>query len=114
VLTLGFFRHQASARRGRVVSRDLATAANFLTAASLALEPLPSTASRSHSMPGVSRREPAGTPSLYLPVSRPEASGDQMVVPRPRVLKSGAYSFSTRARWKRLYCGCSMVGACRP
>ena len=49
-------------------------------------------------------------PSLYLPVSRPEASGDQMVVPRPSSEYSGAYSSSTRWRCSRLYCGCSMLG----
>ena len=34
--------------------------------------------------------------------NKPDASGDQMVVPRPTVsgLYSGAYSCSTRARWK--------------
>jgi len=29
----------------------------------------------------VAKRLSSGMPSLYLPVSRPEASGDQMVVP---------------------------------
>ena len=42
--------------------------------------------------PAAPSRESAGTPSLYLPVSRPEASGDQIVVPMPNSAYSGAYS----------------------
>src|SRR5690606_34820500 len=71
------------------------------------------TSLRSHSRSSRARRESPGMPSLYLPVSRPEASGDQTVVPIPNSRYSGAYSCSTRSRCSRLYCGCSMVGACR-
>ena len=56
----------------------------------------------------------AGMPLLYLPVSMPEASGDQIVVPRPIRSYSGAKSPSTLSRSKRLYCGCSIVGGVRP
>ena len=58
-------------------------------------------------------RLPAGTPPRYLPVSRPLASGLQVVRPRPMSSYSRAYSCSTRLRWNRWYCGCSITGLCR-
>jgi len=61
----------------------------------------------------VAKRESSGMPSLYLPVRRPEASGDQIVVPYSNCSKRGAYSTSKRSRWKALYCGCSAIGAIR-
>src|SRR5580658_10034511 len=98
VLTLGFLRHHAIARRGRLVPRPFAMAAILGTAARFFSTPgFFRMASRSHSMPGVSSRELLGTPLLYLPVRRPEERGDQMVVPSPGPRYSAEYSFSTRA-----------------
>jgi len=59
------------------------------------------------------KREPSGTPSLYLPVRRPLAKGDQIVVPYWNWSNKGAYSTSKRSRWKALYWGCSAMGAMR-
>ncbi|KAG1486141.1 hypothetical protein G6F53_013967 [Rhizopus delemar] len=73
----------------------------------------PSTMPCNHSMPGRPSRASAGMPWSYLPVNRPEASGEKMVVPRPARAYSGAYSTSTRSRCSRLYCGCSIDGPCR-
>ena len=58
--------------------------------------------SRNHSYPGSDARDPSGTPCRYLPVSAPEASGDQVVV-------TGRYHGDKRVReilrseWGRLF-----------
>jgi hypothetical protein len=52
-------------------------------------------------------------PELYLPVKKPLARGDQIVVPYWYFSYNGLYSFSKRSRWKALYCGCSAIGAIR-
>ncbi|MNN02105.1 hypothetical protein D3C81_1147500 [compost metagenome] len=90
-----------------------ASALNLRTLPNRSSAGSPSTEVCNHSSEGWPSRESAAMPSLYLPVSRPEASGDQMVVPSPASAYSAAYSCSTRWRCSRLYCGCSMVGACR-
>ena len=43
----------------------------------------------------------------------PRPAATRSSVPRPYSEYSGAYSSSTRSRCSRLYCGCSIVGACR-
>ena len=50
----------------------------------------------SHSYPASAARESSGIPSRYLPVSSPDASGLQIVVPMPRSSYRRAYSRSTR------------------
>jgi hypothetical protein len=64
----------------------------------------------------IERRDPGGMfPSLpYFPESTPDASGDQVVVPVPRVSNSERNSPSILLRSKRLYCGCSQQGPIRP
>lgn len=49
----------------------------------------------------VAKRLSSGIPSSYLPVRRPDSSGDQIVVPYFSRLKSSAYSDSGR-RWRML------------
>jgi len=84
VVTLGLLMHQAIANVASDVSSSFAIVSSWRTPAirsSLIVRSL------SHSNPSSARRDPSGTPSLYLPVSNPLASGLQMVVPRPMFLK---------------------------
>ncbi len=64
-------------------------------------------------MRGMAPRLSLGTPWRYLPVSRPEASGLQVLSPSPMSWKRWRYSASTRFLWKRLYSGCSTTGLAR-
>ena len=73
VETLGFLRHQANAKAAVVPPNSI-----------FALPPSVSSSSRKRFMNGSSlmaRRESSGIPSLYFPERRPEARGDQIVVP---------------------------------
>ena len=105
VLTFSFLTHHASDNCVTLPPSLSATSVNFLT---LAIFALPSSLCSCLMVPSkklllVAKRESSGMPSLYLPVRRPEARGDQMVVPYWNWLKRGAYSTSNRWRWKALY-----------
>ena len=82
VLTFGFFKHQANARLLSGISSFTASAKSFFTLSNFPASP--NALSFSHSNPFNPSREFFGTPSIYFPVSTPEASGDQMVVPIPK------------------------------
>jgi hypothetical protein len=82
--TLGFFKHQAKANAAVLPPSSFASSASFWIFAILALPTSDSNSSRNRFMNGsslIARREPSGTPSLYLPDKRPDARGDQIVVP---------------------------------
>lgn len=98
VLTLGFLMHQASASCVALPPSRSAIAVSLRTFSIFAL---PSSVCSdlmvlSKVLAFVANRESSGIPSLYLPVSRPEASGDQIVVPYWNCSYSGAYSTSKR------------------
>lgn len=102
VLTFSFLMHQAMLSEAVVPPRRLATSVSLRT---LAIFCLPSSSCSDLTVFWkksllVAKRESSGMPSLYLPVSRPEASGDQMVVPYLNCSKMGSYSTSKRWRWK--------------
>src|SRR5208282_2135042 len=80
VLTFGFFKHQARASCANVQPMSLAIICNFLT---FSIFCGVITDSFNQSYPCNVAREPEGIPLLYLPVSRPDASGLQIVVPNP-------------------------------
>ena len=113
VETCGLRRHQATASGAGGTPSSSAIAVNLRARSTRRACGSSSNASRSQAKLSCPSRESCGTPALYLPVSKPEASGDQIVRPRPYSEYSGAYSSSTRSRWNRLYCGCSIVGATR-
>src|SRR5712692_9600649 len=92
VLTLGFFKHHANANWAIVQPSSLARGSSFFA---FAIFSGVRVCSFSHSYPSRVARDPGGTPLLYLPLKRPEASGLHIVVPRPISRYNGKYSFST-------------------
>jgi hypothetical protein len=111
LLTRGLLATQARASCASVPPSSSAMGANCATAAFFFSSVKPS---RREAMVCIAPRLPAGAPLPYLPVSRPEASGLQVVRPRPMSLYRRAYSCSKRRRWNRWYCGCSTTGLCQP
>src|SRR5438309_536482 len=107
VVSLGLETHQAMESVAREVFNSLATTSSFFT-----LLILSSTIQRSlsQSNPSSAKRLFSGMPLLYLPESNPDASGLQMVVPMPTVLKIIRNSYSIFCLSSKLYCGCSTDG----
>ena len=114
VLTLWLSKHHASASCAMLHPRSAAMGAS---SAALAICARPSSLSKrslSQAYSSSVARVPLGMPPAYLPVKRPEANGDQIVVPRPMDVYKRLYSRSTRSRENMLYCGCSIVGPAQP
>ena len=83
VLTFLFFKHQANAKCGKLVFKLFASVVIFFAFSILSFAVSPIVASFNHSIAGRFNRVSVGMPLLYFPVSNPDASGDQMVVPKP-------------------------------
>jgi len=80
VETFGLRAHHAIASCASVQPSSFATASSLPTVSFFASSVR---SSKRNFMRGMAPRLSAGTPARYLPVSRPEASGLQVVSPRP-------------------------------
>src|SRR5690606_34712411 len=107
VLTFLFFKHHAILNSAVLICSLAARSDNFLTFFNLSS---PIHLSLSQSKPANAKRLPFGIPSLYLPLSKPDAKGLQIVVPMPTVLNISRYSLSTFSLSNKLYWGCSVIG----
>src|SRR5262249_717504 len=110
VLTSGFFKHQAILNCGNDMPRSVASELRLFTFSKKC-----SFIQRSFSQsnPANAKRLPSGTPLLYFPLNKPEASGLHIVVPIPSVLNTIRNSFSILFLSNKLYCGCSTEGPTR-